>query len=1134
MKLTALRPPAARVSFERSCRGLRKQTLRIMKLTALLLLIGCLHVCAKGSGQKVTLSRTNAPLQVVLMDIYHQTGISYGGKHELLEKAEKVTISVKNVPLEQALAICFKNQPLAYSIQDNVILITEKPSASKIAYYHLVTIDVKGRVINENEEPLHGITVKVKGGNRMTQTDGNGEFYLTNSDANATLIFTGVNVEPFEYNVAGQMNIVIHLKPKINKLDEVQVIAYGTTTKRLNTGNVSTIKSTEIEQQPVNNPLLALEGRVPGLFITQSTGVPGSGISVRLQGQNSLQGGNDPLYVIDGVPYTSQLLPNVGQSILGSNGNTNAFAQTGGGNPLNFLNPADIESVDVLKDADATAIYGSRAANGAILITTKKGKTGSTSVDLNLQSGWAKVTRTLPLLNTQQYLEMRHEAFRNDGTTPGSIDFDINGTWDTTRYTDWQKVLIGGTAHYTDVHASMSGGNANTNFLAATGYRKETSVFPGNLADQKGSLHFNINHISTNKRLQMQLSGNYMVDRNQLIGTDLTNTAIRLAPDGPALYNTDGTLNWSPLLNGNSTWINPLSNLYSKYNFKINNLIGNALLSYQVLPGLEIRSSLGYTNLQTNETSIAPLVAMAPELRASSTRVANFANGNISSWNIEPQVAYTHRVGKGTLDALVGTTILQTGSTLQRLFGIGFNSDLVLQDIKSASTVIVIQSIASTYRYNALFGRINYNLQNKYIINLTARRDGSSRFGSGNLFHNFGSIGAAWLFSNERFISQDLHFISFGKIRVSYGTTGNDQIGDYQFMNLYNSVSVPVAYQGATGLAPSGLPNPYLQWEETRKLQFGLDLGFLKDRILLNANYYYNRSSNLLQGYPLPYITGFNTIVENFPAIVQNKGLEITLTTKIIDAKKFTWASSVNLTIPQNKLVAFPNLASSSYANSYVIGRPVTIKKVYSLLGVDQTTGLYLFRDGHGSSTSSALSTADRIAIVNVDPEFYGGFQNSFSYKGFELEVMFQFVKQISNLNYQIGNQPGRFASSTFGGLISNQPVYVLQRWQKQGDISSIQKFSASYPSTISTPFNNANISDLTTDASYVRLKNICISWQLPKKWKQRAHFKNCKLYMQGQNLLTITHFKGMDPESQSVLSLPPLKVITLGLQVGL
>jgi TonB-linked SusC/RagA family outer membrane protein len=1096
-----------------------------MNLTTVILLSATLTVSANGYAQKITLKVKDAPLKTVFVKINEQTGFNFLYSDEDLAKTEEVTLNVKDASLQKVLELCFKNQPLNYSISNNTIVVKENHEAIET----LQTVEppppleVHGRLLDEKGEPVAGATVTVKGTNNGTTTDADGNFTLKEVDPNATLVFTATNIETKEVKLKGRTELTLAVTTKVSALDEVQVIAYGKTSKRFQTGNITTVKAEDIAKQPVNNPLLALEGRVPGLFIEQATGLPGSGVKVRIQGQNSIGNGNDPLYVVDGVPYASQLLPNI-NSTLGSSGGTSF------GNPFSYLNPADIESIEVLKDADATAIYGSRAANGAILITTKKGRVGKTRVNANLQNGWGQVGRKLELLNSQQYLAMRHEALNNDGiANPGARDYDLNGLWDTTRYTDWQRELIGNVANYTDLQTSVSGGSSNTQFLIGAGYHRETSTFPGDYTDQKGSIHFNLNNVSGNQKFHIQLTGNYLFDDNRLPSIDLTSNALTLAPVAPPLFNEDGSLNFSVNASGSSSFSNPLRYMTTEYQSKTNNLTSNLNIGYKITKEIEVKSSFGYSNMQMNEVQTSPTASFLPEQRVSANRAANYGNNNINSFIVEPQLTLNKKIGKGKLEALVGSTWQEINSTGQLLTGLGYNSDLVLKDIKAAANVIVNSSTYSVYKYNALFGRINYNHQEKYIINLTARRDGSSRFGRQNQFHNFGAIGGAWIFSEEPFLKNELQFLSFGKLRASYGTTGNDQIGDYTYLNLYNPINIfgGVPYQGIPVIQPLRIANPYLQWEETKKFQAGLDVGVFNDRVLLNTTYFRNRSSNQLLNYNLPYLTGFPSLLLNFPATVQNAGWEFTLNSENIRGKAFNWRTSINLTIPKSKLITFQNLETSSYNNILEIGMPINIQHVFTLVGVDPQTGTYQFTDAEGKLTATPDFSKDRTKIIKLDPYYYGGFQNSFSYKGFQLDILFQFVKQIAtNFNFGV-IQPGYFA-----GTIGNQPKWTFNQWQKPGDIKTYQKFSSGF--SIFSPWINALGSDQAySDASYVRLKNLSLSFEIPKKWGQKLRSESFRIFIQGQNLITFTNYKGLDPETKSSSRLPPLRVMTFGVNAN-
>jgi len=1100
----------------------------------LALSVTCLYSIAQATNQHdntVTLSGSNIPLSEIFRAIKLQTGFSvmYSKAVTGLDQGDQVTVRFSKTPLDQVLAILFKGKDLEWSYNDNVVLIRKRenppaiPVKKSVGDSSINSISVTGRVTDASGLPLPGATVQVKGEVQGTVTDVDGKFTLPKVGGRDLLVISSVGYETREIPVRGK-TILAQLNVVVNELDETVVVAYATTTKRLSTGNIGMVKGEDIAKQPVSNPLLALEGRVSGLFIRQTTGLSGTGVSVQIQGQNSILNGNDPFYVVDGVPYSSQLLPNLGL-VLGTSAGSNGV----GGNPLSFINPADIESITVLKDADATAIYGSRAANGAILITTKKGKAGQTRVDFNVQQGWGTVTRKLKLLNTRQYLDMRKEAYYvNDGydaTSPQyEQQYDINGFWDTTRNTDWQKELIGRTAKYTTLSASVSGGNALTQYLIGGTFHRETTVFPGDFADQKGSVHFNISSTSVNQKFKIQLTGNYLVDNNRLPRNDFTAMAVQLAPNAPDIHNPDGTLNWAQTPAGVSSWVNPYASLLLDYSNLTKNLVSNAVLSYELLPGLQLGSSFGYTNMDVREITTTPLTSRAPEDRPYLPRRAGFGNNNNNSWIIEPKLNYTYVIAKGKLEAMVGTTIQQARGSVTQLAARGYNSDEELKNIGAASSVTVGTTLSTVYKYNALFGRLNYNWENKYIINLSARRDGSSRFGAANRFHNFGAAGVSWIFSQENFMKKAMPFLSFGKLRASYGTTGSDLIGDYKFMNQYFTTSVGVPYQGVTGLVAGGLTNPYLQWEETRKLQMGIEIGVMNDRILFNAGYFRNRSSNQLMNYVLPIVTGFSGISRNFPATVQNTGWEFSLNTTNLKSKDFSWTSSLNMTIPRNKLVAFPGLESSGYGSTLIIGEPITVMKVYRSAGVDPATGLYQFFDSKGSLTANPDFFKDATLLVNTTPKYYGGLQNSLFYKGFQLDFFIQFVKQVG-LDYVIGNNPGQ--------ATINQPVSVLDRWQKPGDKASVQRFNSDF--SASAQWGYASFSDASyRDASFLRLKTLSFSWQFPASWKQKLHLNNCSVYFQGQNLLMITGYKGFDPETQSNVSLPPLKMFTVGMQVGL
>ncbi|MUV04608.1 SusC/RagA family TonB-linked outer membrane protein [Flavobacterium rakeshii] len=957
--------------------------------------------------------------------------------------------------------------------------------------------------VSDTSGPLPGVSVLVKNSGISTISDVNGNFQLRAAIGD-TLVFSFIGYKEVT-RVATSPVMAVVLQEDAAQLQELVINAgYYSVKDKERTGSIARITAADIEKQPVSNVLATMQGRMAGVNITQKTGVPGGGFDILIRGQNSLRGeGNSPMYIIDGVPYSSQ---SVGNSLTSN-------IIPGDANPLSNLNPQEIESIEVLKDADATAIYGSRGANGVVLITTKKGKAGKVTYSGSLSSGFGSVTRFMDLMNTPQYLEMRTEAFANDGITQYPANaYDINGTWDQSRNTDWQKELLGGTAGITQVSLSASGGSEQTRFLLSANYRTESTVYPGDFEYRRKGMRFAVNHNSPDNRFSLSFTGGYSLQDNNQPGTDLTFDALRLAPNAPALYNPDGSLNWE-----NSTWDNPLRMLEGKYTSNSGDLTTNAVLTWKIWKGLAFRSNLGFTDLNYSESTTSPSTIYNPAYGAgpeySSIYVSNTAR---RSWIAEPQLSWEGQLRDLQLKALVGTTFQELTNTQLVQSGTGFTSNALIYNLSAATTKNILNNDRTVYRYQAGFARVNLNWKGKYIMNLTGRRDGSSRFGPSRRFANFGAVGMAWLFSREKLFTEST-ILSFGKLRGSYGTSGNDQIGDYQYLNTYTSTGIN--YNGTIGLQPSRLFNPDFGWETNKKLEVALETGFLKDRVFLTASWYRNRSSNQLVGIPLPGTTGFTSIQANLGATVQNQGTELTLRTINIDNGAFSWITAANISFAKNKLIAFPGLESSTYSQQYAIGKPLNIVMLYEYTGLDPETGTYQFRDVDGDGVIS--SPNDKKYIADFNPQYYGGIQNTFSYKGITLDFLFQFVKQDNwNPNYMLG----------MPGAMVNQPVAALDRWQQPGDISSFQQYSSGTRADVLNAFSRyTQSSAAVSDASYIRLKNLSVSYALPQAWTQQW---KCRLFVEAQNLLTITSYDGADPEFTATGYLPPLKMITTGIQL--
>lgn len=1096
-----------------------------MKLTAIILLTASLQLCARGVSQTLTISLKNASLEKVFSEIQKQAGYSFFYEDGLLKNARHVDVSVVKASIVQVLDLCFVNQPFTYKIVNNAVSVRRKEQVVQSSFMSKSSlagdpVTVSGKVTDEKGQPLSGANVKVKGSNIGTTTDNLGRFTLSNLNEDAILEISFVGHDPQTFHIKGKAFIAIALGQKSAEMDEAVVIAYGTTSRRFTTGNISTVKADDIEKAPVQNPLMAIQGRVPGVEITQLTGMNGGGVSVRIQGQNSAANNNNPLIVVDGIPYPTQL--------IGST-NTTVESVVQGGSPLSYINPNDIESITILKDADATSIYGSRAANGAILITTKKGKADRYRLSINLQQGWGNVGHFVKMLDTRQYLDMRYEALRNDGIaistlTPNYSNYDLT-TWDTTRYTNWQKTLLGNAAQYSNFQAGFSGGTNTLNYLIGATYNRQSVVFPGQFDDKVGNVHFNINSTSPNQRFKMQVTGSYSYDQNHLPGRDLTSQALLTEPVAPALFNGNGTLNWAPDINGSSTWSNPLAfTLNTDFINNTKNLLSNINLSYRILPGLEFRSSFGYSNLQNDIFMPFRLNAYAPEDRPYVTRSSSFGNRNMSSWIIDPQIQYAGKIAKGTIEGLLATSIQKSSYTNLQILGSGFLTDLLMKTLRAATSTSILQSLSGITRFNALFGRLGYKWKDKYLINISARRDGSNKFGAQNRFHNFGSVGLGWIFSDEKWLKNLLPVLSFGKLRASYGTTGNDGIPDFSYLSIYSINNPTILYQNSIGLVAANIPNPYLQWEDTHKWNGGVDVGLLRDRILFGVNYSVNKSSNQLLSLSIPTVTGFQTISKNLPDfVVRNTNWEFTLNSINIKSKKVSWNSSLNLTIPRNKLESVPDLP---YFSNIGLGQPLGSIQVTRYAGINPANGSYLVMDVNNNPITSIPTIADRNMYVSTLSRYYGGVLNSIQYMGFQIDFLFQFVKKKGprDMYYYNGLQsPGFFSSGQ-----SNQPVSVLDRWKKPGDNALAGQFNTKGLNNVIT------YSDMwySYEASYVRLKNVSLSWLLPTSWLKKMKLQNGRLYAHGQNLATITRYRGLDPETMSLSILPPLRMITIGGQI--
>jgi len=980
------------------------------------------------------------------------------------------------------------------------------------AHSQPIQTQLSGRVTNTNGQAISGSTIVINGdNNHKTITDNDGRFKVITSNPIGEFIVSSVGYKSVTIAYGPKTFFDISLEESSGSLDDVVVIAYGTTTKKLNTGSYATISSADISKQPVSNPLETMYGKVPGLIVTSTGGLPGANVKVQLRGRTSISStiSNDPLFIVDGIPFAAN---NSDLSVVGRNA-------AGSISPFNSINPDDIEQIDILKDADATAIYGSRGSNGVILIRTKKGKAGKTKIDANFNYGLSRITRSSDWLNTSQYLSMRKEAFRNDNvamTTANAYDILV---WDTTRYTNFKELLMDKTAQTSNANLSVSGGNNDTQFLLSGSYNRQGAVIPGDFGNNRGSVLFNLGHTSGNKKFDLNFSGNFTATSNNLTSTDLA-AYLNLPPNLPILYTEDGKLNWSS--NGYS-FTNPLAFLERVFKGTTSNLVSNLQAGYKISEALRFKASAGYNLLQSTEDSRIPIRSLDPSTNP--TGSSAFSDASYSSVILEPQLDYSKSFGEVQFNILLGGTYQVNSNKSSSIIATGYTNDLLLGSPSAATSTVSASS--ADYKYAALFSRININYKDTYILNLTARRDGSSRFGPNRRFSNFGSLGAAYIFTSKEALGDLIPFLSFGKLRASFGLTGNDKIGDYAYLNTYSAKTT--AFQGVFGLYPTGLPNADYVWEKNKKFEVALELALFNNRVTVNTAYYNNRSSNQLLSFALPAQTGATSIIANFPATVQNSGVEIEVGSTNVSSGKFKWTSSVNFSIPKNKLIQFENLTTSSY-NYLIIGQPISILYGFDYAGINPSTGIPQFKKVDGTLTTSPVYATDKNAnLGNLDPKFYGGLSNEFSYGNFSLSFLFEFKKQLGTT--VMGNM---FSNATYPGTMFNQPVLALDRWTASNPESTLPRYTSTVGSAAYTAINNIRLYGSNFkigDASYVRLKNVAMGYELSKKLTGKIGVDRVRVYANAQNLFLITGYQYADPETQTLLKTGPLKNITFGIQ---
>ncbi|SEL69798.1 TonB-linked outer membrane protein, SusC/RagA family [Olivibacter domesticus] len=1081
--------------------------LLIMKLAVFITLLSVMQAVAGSFAQTITLKAKNIPLAQVMRGIQKQSGHPFflNGK-DLADK--KVEADFKNAPLDEAMTVLLKPLSLEWTLKDGTIVIKASQSSRlyQPKFVEMQPKSVIGRVTDEQGKPIERVTVLVKGTSVASSTDAQGNYQINMSSGGAVLVFTILGFETIEKAVGNQTTINVTMKESVSDLDEVVVVGYGTARKRDLTGAVASIKADEISQVPSSNMVQSLAGRASGVYVSQNTGSPGSPVSVRIRGTNSIKGSNEPLYVVDGFPYS--------------------------GSPL-LLNNADIESVEILKDASATAIYGSRGANGVVLITTKTGKSGKVKVDYDGYIGSQSLRKKLDLMNATEYANFYNEQAANDGLAP---HFTADEVASFGEGTDWQDVVFRSAPIISNT-VTISGGNDKTRFSVSGGNFNQKGIIVGS-EYVRNSLRVNLNSDISDK-LKFDFSGilsrfdeNRKESEKGNRGGSLISAALSGYPT-MALYNADGSYTnlteaytW-----GSNVIVNPLNFLHQESNkTKSDNVLANLSLSYEPIKGL-IFKTLGGIENGNERTDIYRTTRFV-----NSTGSASISTPKVTSVLSENTVNYRRDFGKHNINALAGFTYQNYVATTFSASGTGFISDnQETYDIGAAATQNVPKSSYTKWSLISYLARVNYSFDNRFLATISFRTDGSSRYSEGQKWGYFPSAALAWRLSEEPFI-KSIPVISDLKLRVGYGETGNTAIDPYFTLNQLVSSQVVFGDALVPAYSPSNRLAGPLKWETTAQTDIGIDLGLLNNRLSITADFYVKNTRDLLNNVTLPASQGYSFTVQNVGKI-RNKGIDLNVTGEVLKGD-FNWQLGGNISFNRNKVMELYSgndilgsvigAALSDNINILREGYPLGSFYGYVEDGYD-ANGYIIYKD---FNDNGSRDQGDKQIIGDPNPDFTYGLTSSMSYKRFDLSIFVQGSK--GNDIYNLSAQGQGY---DYGQALNMLREVYTDHWTPTNT-------NAKYP-VIKTN-SQAQMSDrFVEDGSFLRVKNIQLAYNLPTDKWQLKWLSSGQVYISAQNLFTLTDYSWYDPEVNSyggnnsiVLGIdhyvyPTAKTLTFGIKAS-
>ena len=871
-------------------------------------------------------------------------------------------------------------------------------------------------------------------------------------------------------------------------LSEVVVVGYGTSSRQNVSSAISSVTAEDIANTPVAGVDAALQGKAPGVQVIQNAGNPGNGISVRVRGPASINAGNQPLYVVDGVPILQENYTQLGL------GGQDITAVTG-------INPDEIETIDILKDAAASAIYGSRGSNGVVMITTKRGRAGKSRIAFSGYHGWQSAPETLPMLNAQQYVEIFNESAKNDGYDPDDYDFEP-GVDDTANF-DWQKAVFRNSP-VRDLQLGASGGSDRMLYYVSGSYFDQEGIVIGSKytrAATRLNLDFNANSkLTVRSSLGLGREDNNRIQGDGSLDGVVTN-ALGMQPMRP-VYRPDGSFAGR---SDRLRYSNPvaLANLNTT-DLETMRAFGNVEANYQLLHSLRLTGRGGFDALSLDETQWeSPLVDRT--YAASANGVGKSGHTNASKYllegyaTLEPFSTATSR-----LSVIGGASVEYNKSTLNFLRGEGFTSGFRTY-VRNASNVTEYDGSQTENNLVGFFSRADWSLRDRYLLSASVRADGSSRFGEDNRYGLFPAASIGWVVSEEPF-ARSLQRVMNLKLRASYGSTGNQGIGDF----AARALATGSPYSGTPGISVSQLGNPDLRWENTREFDLGTDVVMFNGRVSLTGDYYVRRTSDLLVQRPIPSITGFTTYWGNIGNI-ENRGIDLGLNTTNLQlggAGGFEWRSTLTMTFNRNKVTSlfndqpFTTGINGRETSIATVGKPLGSFFMYKFDGVDPQTGDAILRDVDGDGE---ITANDRMIVGNPHPDYFGGLTNTFSLRNFELNTFLQFSQGNDVFNMM------RIFADDGACTYDNKFTDVLKRWQKPGDITDVPRMSydcVSGADVISSRF--------IEDGSYLRVQEVTLGYRVPARLSSVAKLDNARIYVSGRNLATFTKYSGYNPDVNS------------------